>query len=130
MDIAIGKTLSNDELRTLRHISSHLGNAIYWSEGYETFLLAVDSAGLILSAFEFVPLEEGMQLAHMYTLDGYKNQGYGQEIMRQAVEIWEVFELPSTNPSDMYYFVDQGLPFTRACFDKGILKAPPFTYPI
>src|SRR5690554_1063053 len=104
MDIKIGNTLSNSDISELEHIVNFKASKIYLCQDFEIFLLALDNNGLIISAFEFVDREDGIQLAHMYTMDNYKGQGFGKELMKQAVNIWDVFELPSTNNNDMYYF--------------------------
>lgn len=130
MNIKIGNTLTTSDISELEHIETFNGSNIYLLQDFKIFLLAIDNNGLIISAFEFIDREDGIQLAHMYTMDNYKRQGFGKELMKHAVHIWEVFELPSTNNNDMYYFNKDGLPFTMRCFDHGILTVPPFTRPI
>ena len=129
MDLKIGKIITATELQECEHIAQFGVYEIYLLNEDISFLFAIDNANLICSCFEFATLEDGMQLAHMYTLKNLKGQGIGKQILREAVALWTVFELPSRDTSQLYYFNDIGLPWTMHCFDIGILTEPPFKRP-
>ena len=130
MNLEIGKTITTDELSECEEITTFGVYKIFLLNEEPSFLFAIDNANLICSCFEFSSNEEnGMQLAHMYTLPTLKGQGIGKQILREAVNIWSVFELPSISLDNTYYFIEDGLGWTRHCFDIGILKQPPFKRP-
>jgi GNAT superfamily N-acetyltransferase len=128
----IGDVLTPIQINQMEHLSQFNGHETYLEQENEhgIFLVAVDHNRQVVSCFEFAEREEGFQLAHMYTLPANKGQGFGSELMRQAVNQWTEFELPSTNSNDMYYFIEDGLCFTRSCFTRNILTTPPFRYPV
>lgn len=84
---------------------------------------------MICSCFEFHEREDGIQLAHMHTLKSLKGQGIGKQILREAVNIYTVFDLPSTDNSQIYYFIEDGYGWIQHCFDIRILTEPPFKRP-
>ena len=129
MNLEIGKTLTLEELGQCEHISSFGVFEIYLINEDISFLFAINNDNLICSCFEFVENEDGMQVAHMHTLGNLKGQGIGKQILREAVSIWEVFELPSTDNSQTYYFIEDGYGWTQHCFDIEILTEPPFKRP-
>ncbi len=126
MDLKIGITITPQQLKECEHISTFGAYDIYLLNEDISFLFAIDNANLICSCFEFVNGEDRMQLAHMYTLDNLQGLGIGKQILREAVNIWTVFDLPSEDTNQTYYFIDNGLGWTRHCFDIGILTQPPF----
>ncbi len=129
MNLKIGKVITATELNECEHISQFGDYEIYLLNEDVSFLFAIDKANLICSCFEFTNTEDGMQLAHMYTLPNLQGQGVGKQILREAISIWTVFELPSEDTNQTYYFIEDGLGWTRHCFDIGILKQPPFIRP-
>ena len=92
-------------------------------------MLLIALINLICGCFEFHERAEGMILAHMYVLKELQSEGIGKAIIAEAVNLWDCFELPSTNPDDTYYYIEDGLPFIRKCFERGILTEPPFNRP-
>lgn len=92
-------------------------------------MVAINQENLVCGCFEFHELEDGFQLAHMYVLEKLKGQGIGKAIMREAVDIWTEFELPSTNNDDNYYYIEDGYNFIISCFKDGILSEPKFKNP-
>jgi GNAT superfamily N-acetyltransferase len=128
----IGHILTPNQINEMEPLAPFNGHDIYLDQenGLGIFLVAVDNNRQVVCCFEFAERGEGLQLAHMHTLPANKRQGFGSELMRQAVALWTEFELPSTNQDDMYYFVEDGLRFTRRCFDRNILTTPPYTYPV
>jgi len=129
MDLQIGKILIESELDKCEHITTFGTYEIYLLNEEVSFLFAINNRNLICSCFEFASTYDGMQLAHMYTLEPLKGQGIGKLILREAVKLWTVFDLPSEDTSQRYYFIEDGLGWTRHCFDIGILSQPPFKQP-
>ncbi len=129
MDLKIGKTITATELKECEHISQFGAYEIYLLNEDISFLFAIDSTNLICSCFEFHNGEDKMQLAHMYTLPNLKGHGLGKQILREAVNIYTDFDLPSEDKNQTYYFIEDGLGWTRHCFDIGILTQPPFRRP-
>lgn len=129
MYLEIGRTLTLAQLGQCEHISSFGVFEIYLLDEEISFLFAVDNSNLICSCFEFVEREDVMQLAHMHTLSNLKGKGIGKQILKEAVSIWNVFELPSIDNSQTYYFIEDGYGWTNHCFDIGILTEPPFKRP-
>lgn len=129
MNLEIGQTLSANELKKFEHLSTFGAYELYVLYEDFTFLVAIDAGNLICGCFEFHEREEGMILAHMYVLKHLQSQGIGKAIIAEAVSLWDCFELPSTNPDDTYYYIEDGLPFIRECFEKRILTEPPFKRP-
>jgi GNAT superfamily N-acetyltransferase len=129
MDLKIGKTITATELQECEHIAQFGVYEIYLLNEDVTFLFAIDNVNLICSCFEFHETEEGMQLAHMYTLKNLQGQGVGKQILREAVSLWTVFKLPSIDTNRTYYFIEDGIGWTRHCFEIGILSQPPFNRP-
>lgn len=129
MNLEIGKTITSSQLYECEHISTFGVYEIYLLNEDISFLFAIDNADLICSCFEFHEKEYYMQLAHMDTISHLKRQGIGKAIMKEAVGIWPVFELPSTDYDRTYYFIEDGLSFIQSCFKDGILTAPPFKEP-
>jgi len=125
----INQTLSSTALHQCHHISTFGLYEIYQADEDVQFLFAVDSNNLICSCFEFVEYDDYVQLAHMYTIDHLKGQGLGKQILREAVDIYERFELPSRNTNNNYYFIEDGLGWIEHCFDIGILTCPKFRKP-
>lgn len=125
----INQTISPSKLAECEHIASFGIYEIYKFEDVEFYLFAIDSNNLICSCFEFAELEDGFQLAHMHTITSLKGQGIGKQILSEAVAIFDSFELPSIDTDQTYYFVEDGLGWTRHCFDIGILKQPNFRRP-
>jgi len=129
MNLKIGKNITASELEACEHISTFGVYEIYFLNEDISFLFAIDNSNVICSCFEFVDRENGMQLAHMYTLPNLKGQGIGKQILKEAVKIYDVFELPSTDTNQIYYFIEDGYGWTQHCFDIGILTEPPFKRP-
>lgn len=129
MNLKIGKTMTATELQECEHIATFGVYEIYLLNEDISFLFAIDNANLICSCFEFVDREDGMQLAHMHTMTHLKRQGIGKAIMKEAVDIWTAFELPSTDNHNTYYYIENGLNFIQSCFEDGILTDPPFEEP-
>ncbi|MBN2236292.1 MAG: hypothetical protein JW729_01960 [Bacteroidales bacterium] len=129
MNLEIGKTMTSSQLQECEHISTYGVYDIYFLSEDISFLFAIDSANLICSCFEFHDREDGMQLAHMHTMAHLKRQGIGKAIMKEAVDIWTTFELPSTDNNHTYYYIENGLSFIQSCFEDGILTDPPFEEP-
>lgn len=129
MNLEIGKTITSSQLNECEHISTFGVYEIYLLNEDISFLFAIDKANLICSCFEFVDREDGMLLAHMHTLKSLKGQGIGKQILREAVNIYTVFDLPSTDNSQIYYFIEDGFGWIQHCFDIGILTEPPFKRP-
>lgn len=129
MNLEIGKTLTSGQLEQCDFISKFGVFEIYLLFEDISFLFAVNNHKLICSCFEFIENDNIVQLAHMHTLSNFKGNGIGKHILREAVSIWDVFELPSTDKSHTYYFVEDGYGWTQHCFDIGILTEPPFKRP-
>ncbi|WP_181309040.1 hypothetical protein [Rufibacter sp. XAAS-G3-1] len=129
MNLEIGKSITSTKLKELEHLQSFGLYEIYWLNESDSYIIAIDSKNLICSCFEFYEIDDYVQLAHMNTLDFVQRKGIGKEIMKQAVSTWTVFNLPSTNTNDRYYYIENGLSFIRRCFDVKILTEPPFKYP-
>lgn len=129
MNLEIGKTITARELQECEHIVQYGVYEIYWLNEDISFLFAIDNTNLICSCFEFHEREDGMQLAHMYTMTNLKDQGIGKAIMREAVGIWADFELPSTDNNNTYYYIGNGLRFIQSCFKDDIISDPPFKEP-
>lgn len=129
MDLEIGMILTASELNGFEHLSTFGKYEIYLQNEDILYIFAIDNKKLICSCFEFHNIEDGIQLAHMYTLPEFKGQKIGKEIIKNAVEIWNDFELPSTNNDDNYYYIEDGLGFIRSCFQDGILTEPKFKFP-
>ncbi len=119
---------------TLPNASSKLGTfngfEIHIDNSDVIFIFAVDQNGTVVGVFEFVEYEGYVQLAHMNVHKNQQGVGVGTEIMRLAVDSFTHFELPSTSNTDMYYFIEDGLPFVMKCFDKEVLISPPFRRPV
>jgi|GEM_PF-1603192 len=129
MNLKIGQILTATEFQGCELIATFGAYQIYLLERDISFLFAVDRNNLICSCFEFTNTEDGMQLAHMNTLPNLQGQGIGSQILKEAISLWTVFELPSIDTDQTYYFIEMGLPWIRHCFDNGILKQPPFKRP-
>lgn len=129
MLLEINKTLTNSEISQCEYLSSYGLYQLYVYYDYETFLIAVDDSNLICGCFEFSESEGIYKLAHMNVIKSLKRNGIGTAIISKAIELFEWFELPSTNSDDMYYYIDDGLNFIHHCFDIGVLKEPPFVRP-
>src|ERR1035437_6862242 len=117
MILEINKTLTNSEISQCEYLSSHSLYKLYVYYGYETFIIAIDNSNLICGCFEFCESDEGCQLAHMNVLKSLKRNGIGTAIISEAIQLFDCFELPSTNSDDMYYYIDNGLNFIHHCFD-------------
>lgn len=65
----------------------------------------------------------------MKTIYVMQGNGIAKQILREAVKIFKVFELPSTDKKQTYYLNDVGLNWINHCFDIGILTEPPFKRP-
>lgn len=98
-----------------------------------SFLLAIDQSNLVCGCFEFTTIEheyeDKIQLAHMYVYEGHKGLGIGKAILKEAVVLWDIFELPSKNNEDQYYYIEDGEKFIISCFRDGILTEPKFKNP-
>lgn len=129
MNLEIGKTITPAELGECEHITAFGVYEIYLLNEDISYLFAIDNNNLICSCFEFHEKEDRMQLAHMHTLPNLKGQGIGKQILREAVKIYDEFELPSTDRNQIYYFIEDGYGWTQHCFDIGILTEPPFKRP-
>jgi GNAT superfamily N-acetyltransferase len=129
MDPKIGITLTQAMLHNYEHFSTFKTYEIYMLEEDVSFLIAIDKDNLVCGCFEFHEIEDGIQLAHMYVLPQLKGQGIGKAILKEAVEFWISFELPSTNNNDTYYYIENGYDFIISCFKEGILSEPNFKNP-
>lgn len=129
MNLDIGNTLSVNELNECEKISTINNYDVYMYDSLGTYIFAVNGNLLVCSCFEFHEGEDNTQLAHMNTLNQHQGQGLGKHILAEAVEMWSYFDLPSTDNSKEYYFVEDGYGWINHCFDIGILSEPPFTRP-
>jgi GNAT superfamily N-acetyltransferase len=129
MDPQVGIKLSEEVLKNYQYCSTFKTYSIYILEEDVSFLIAIDKTNLVCGCFEFTETEDGMQLAHMNVITELKGQGIGKAILREAVDFWGSFELPSTNSSDTYYYIENGYNFILSCFNDGILSEPNFKNP-
>ncbi len=129
MQLILGKILQPIPNHCVQYLNTIGAYRIYWTNEGNVNFFALDANFVICGLFEFIDHEDDTQLAHMNVLQQHQGNGIGKEIMRQAVEIYSFFKLPSKNKSDMYHFENDGLPFIRRCFDDGILTSPPFEHP-
>lgn len=129
MCIEVDKYLTSIEQNKCKLISDLDIYKIYIYYGYDTFIIAVDRTNLILGCFVFFESDENYQLAHMCVSKQLQRQGIGKAIMKGAVEEWSYFKLPSLNRRDKYHYNENGLQFIHHCFNKEILKTPPFSRP-
>ena len=129
MNLEIGKILTDNELVDCEHFNTFGNFDIYIHYSCDTFIFAVDNHNLICGCFEFHEGEDCCQLAHMHVLSTLKRKGIGKAIISEAVDLWGVFLLPSTNSEDTYHYIENGLSFIHSCFDCGILTDPPFMRP-
>lgn len=129
MSLEIGNRISDEKIRSCEHVTTFGIYQIYLLNEDPAYVFAVDANLIVSSCFEFVWTEDGLQLAHMHTLDHLKGNGIGRQILNEAVRMWDVFLLPSTDSSQPYYFVEDGLQWIRRRFDDGILTEPPFARP-
>ena len=125
----INEILSSTELNNCEYISTFGVYKIYQAIEDVEYLFAIDSNNLICSCFEFVEREDGYLLAHMHTIKSLKGQGIGKHILEEAVEIYDSFELPSTNRNDIYYFIEDGYSWILRRFEDGTLSFPKFIRP-
>jgi len=129
MDFQINQIITENELRKFEFIRIFLDYKLYVLNEDYTYIIAIDKSSLICGCFEFHETDEGFQLAHMHVVGSLKGQGIGSEIMKEAVDMWEIFDLPSTDRSRTYHYIENGLRFIHHCFDIGILTEPTFTRP-
>jgi len=129
MNLEIGNTLTTTKLNKFELLTTFGSYRIFLLNQDPLFIIAVDPANLICGCFDFPETEEGIQLAHMYVLGHLKGQRIGTAILTEAVNLWTVFILPSTNKNDTYYFIGNGYGFIQSCFDRGVLTEPPFKRP-
>ncbi|MBC5838247.1 hypothetical protein [Flavobacterium muglaense] len=125
----INQNLSSSELELCCHISTFGVYEIYQAAEDVQYLFAIDSNNLICSCFEFVEYEDYVQLAHMHTVDYLKGQGLGKQILKEAVDIYGSFELPSTNHNSTYYFIEDGYSWIQDRFDDRTLSESKFRRP-
>jgi len=128
MHLTLGNQLTPSQLEKLGFLIAHGNFNIYWSNDDEPFFLA-EFNSQICALFEFAEYKDGLILAHAHVLQEYRGQGIGKEIMRQAVKILGVFQVPSRDSDGMYYYIENGLRFIRSCFNDGILSSPNFIHP-
>ncbi len=129
MDYQINQIISPEELSDFELLKKFEEYDLYVIYEDYSYIIAINDQNLICGCFEFHETEENMQLAHMHVVESLKGQGIGSEIMKEAVSIWDYFELPSTDKSNTYYYIENGLSFIHHCFDNGILTEPPFVRP-
>lgn len=125
----IGEIITATELNKCEPIKSFGDYRIYRVGDEDLYIFAINNTKLICSCFEFYNGEDRKQLKRMNTIPNLKEQGIGTEILKQAVVKLEVFELPSIDTSQMYYFTEDGLGWIRRRFDDCTLKQPPFIRP-
>ncbi|MCQ9640144.1 GNAT family N-acetyltransferase [Chryseobacterium sp. WG14] len=102
MDPQLGTILSKALLDNSNFLSTYKEEyKIYLYTNDLLFLIAIDESNLVCGCFEFTQIEhedeDKIQLAHMYVYEGFKGLGIGKAILKEAVNLWNIFELPSKN---------------------------------
>lgn len=133
MDPKLGTVLPNTLVNNLDFLNIYKDYQIFIYMNDHSFLIALDQSQIVCGCFEFIQIEYNeeykYQLAHMYVHENHKRLGIGKAILREAVNLWNTFELPSNSSENTYYYIEHGYSFILSCFRDGILTEPNFKSP-